>query len=164
MPIYEFYCSRCNTLFNFFSSGIDTDSTPACPRCERPDLERRPARFATLRHQEDEADDPFAAMDDSELDRVMGSVMRDMESLGDSDDPRALAKIFRKFGDAAGMEPGPRMEEMLARLEAGADPDSLESEFEDGDDESLDEFFRFKKRLAGAAKARPRVDETLYFL
>ena len=33
-----------------------------------------------------------------------------------------------------------------------------------GDDDSLEEFFRFKKRLAGDRSARPVVDDTLYFL
>lgn len=165
MPIYEFYCSDCNTLFNFFSSRIDTSSTPACPRCKRPELERRPARFATLKHRGEDDDDPFSSMEDADLDRLMGSMMSDMEEMGDGEDPRQLAQIFRKFGDAAGMEPGPRMEELLARLEAGEDPDALEGELDDdGEDESLDEFFRFKKRVISARTRRPRVDDTLYFL
>ena len=168
MPIYEFYCSDCNTLFNFFTATVGTETHPACPRCERPELERRPARFATLRLAADSEgpdDDPFASMDDQQLDRLMGSIMADMEGMEASDDPRHLAGIFRKFGEASGMEPGPRMEEFLARLEAGEDPDQLESELDEGDDdESLEDLFRFKKRLAGAASKRPSVDETLHFL
>ena len=164
MPIYEFYCSDCNTLFNFFSARIDTRSTPPCPRCDRKRLERRPARFATLKHQGDSAEeDPFSAMDDAQVDRLMGSMMSDVEGMGDHDDPRQLARVFRRFGDAAGMEPGPRMEEFLARLEAGEDPDQLEADL-DGDDGALDDFFRFKRHLAGGPSLRPKVDETLYFL
>lgn len=164
MPIYEFYCSDCNTLFNFFSPRVDTSSRPACPRCRKEEIERRPARFATLRHRTDSDDDPFSALGDAELDRLMGSMMSDMEGLGDSEDPGQLAGIFRRFGEAAGMEPGPRMEEFLSRLEAGEDPDELEGELDAGDDESLDELFRFKRQLAGDRLARARVDETLYFL
>lgn len=165
MPIYEFYCSDCNTLFNFFSSRIDTTSRPPCPRCERAELEKRPARFATLKHQGDEEDDPFSSMEDSDLDRLMGSMMSEMDGMGDDEDPRQLANIFRKFGEAAGMEPGPRMEELLGRLEAGEDPDELESELDDdGGDDSLEEFFRFKKRVAAANRPKPRIDDTLYFL
>jgi putative FmdB family regulatory protein len=164
MPIYEFYCSDCNTLFNFFSARIDTEVSPACPRGDKAPLERRPARFATLTHSEQEEGDPFSSMDDGDLDKLMGSMMSDMEHLGDTEDPRQLAQIFRRFGEAAGMEPGTRMEEMLARLEAGEDPDELEGEFDEGDDDSLDEFFKFKKRVAGAAARKPRVDDTLYFL
>lgn len=164
MPIYEFYCSDCNTLFNFFSSRIDTTTVPTCPRCEREGLERRPARFATLKHGEEEEGDPFGSMDDADLDKLMGSMMSDMEGIGDTEDPRQLAHIFRRFGEAAGMEPGPRMEEFLARLEAGEDPDELEGDLDEGEDDSLDEFFRFKKRMGRASGAKPRVDDTLYFL
>ncbi|HEX2163558.1 MAG TPA: zinc ribbon domain-containing protein, partial [Thermoanaerobaculia bacterium] len=48
MPIYELYCADCDTLFNFFSSRVDTTTHPTCPRCGRRTLERRPARFAAL--------------------------------------------------------------------------------------------------------------------
>ncbi|XCN71926.1 MAG: FmdB family zinc ribbon protein [Candidatus Electrothrix aestuarii] len=33
MPIYEFYCQDCNTIFNFFSSRINTEKRPDCPKC-----------------------------------------------------------------------------------------------------------------------------------
>jgi hypothetical protein len=64
------------------------------------------------------------------------------------------------------MEAGPRMEEMLRRLEAGEDPEAMEKEMGAGemdDDEAMAEFFKIKK--AAAAKLRkPQEDETLYFL
>ena len=62
------------------------------------------------------------------------------------------------------LEMGPKMEEMLSKLEAGADPDSLEEEMGDLDetDDSFDDFFRLKKKAA-ALRKRPRVDEELYF-
>ena len=40
MPIYEFYCPDCNTLFNFFSSRINTEKKPDCPKCGRKELDR----------------------------------------------------------------------------------------------------------------------------
>lgn len=164
MPIYEFYCADCHTLFNFFSSVIDTASRPTCPRCQRPDLERRPARFATLKHQGKEEPDPFGDLDESRLAGVMESMMGEMGALDESEDPRQMAKLFRRFGEASGLEFGPRMEEMMSRLEAGEDPDHLEAEIgDDFDDEDMEEFFRLRK--SGWQRARnPTVDETLYFL
>ncbi len=41
MPVYEFYCPDCHTIFNFFSRRVNTAARPACPRCERPELERQ---------------------------------------------------------------------------------------------------------------------------
>lgn len=164
MPIYEFYCSACHTLFNFFSSIIDTKTRPSCPRCSRPDLERRPARFATLKHKGDDEPDPFGDMDEERLAGVMESMMGEFEGLDESEDPRQMARLFRRFGEASGLDFGPRMEEMMGRLEAGEDPDKLEEEMgDDFDDDSLEEFFKLRKR-GWNPNRDPSVDETLYFL
>ncbi len=167
MPIYEFYCSDCNTLFNFFSAVVNTTARPTCPKCGRPELERRPARFATLKHggTEDEETDPFHHLDDERLDGVMSSMLEEMGALEEGEDPRKMANLFRRFGEASGLEFGPKMEEMMHRLEAGEDPDRLEEEIggEFDDDESMEEFFRLK-RQGWRRTTRPKVDETLYFL
>lgn len=174
MPIYEFYCPDCHTVFSFFSSSIDTSARPSCPRCSRPELERRPSRFAALRggSGKDEADDesPFGGLDDERMERAMASMAGEMAGLGEGDgpeDPRALARMLRKFGDATGLDAGPRMEDMLRRLEAGEDPDDLEAEMggdeAGGEDGDLSEFFQVRK-AAKARQRRPKVDETLYFL
>lgn len=175
MPIYEFYCPDCHTVFSFFSAGIDTTSAPACPRCGRPKLGRKPSRFAALRagarSEESEEPSPFGDLDEARMERAMEAMAGEMGSLGEGDgpeDPRALARLLRKFGDATGLAAGPRMEEMLRRLEAGEDPDALEEEMGggegegEGDEGDLGDFFQVR-RLAKAAR-RPRVDETLYFL
>ena len=46
MPIYEFYCPDCNTLFNFFSRTVNTTKTPNCPKCNIRPLERQMSAFA----------------------------------------------------------------------------------------------------------------------
>lgn len=172
MPIYEFYCSDCNTVFSFFSKSTDTETRPDCPRCNRPELERRPSRFAIGKPaSEDSAgmeDDPFAGMDEDRLEQAMMSMAGEMESMGEGDeDPRAMARFLRRFGETMGMEAGPRMEEMLSRLESGEDPDALEQELGGEDDEGdLSEWFQLRKK-AGELRdrmKRPRVDDTLYFL
>ncbi len=165
MPIYEFLCADCNTLFNFFSARIDTEARPTCPRCSR-QLERRPATFATLKHRGDAEPDPFDGLDENALDRAMEAMAAEVEGGGDQEDPRAMARVLRKFGEASGMEMGPRMEDLLARLESGADPDALEAELGDelDSDESLEGLFQVRKALAAEIRRRPRVDEQLYFL
>jgi hypothetical protein len=75
---------------------------------------------------------------------------------------------MRRFGEVAGLEPGPKLQEMIRKLESGADPDSLEEEFPDeGEDEgeAFAELFQVKKPGGKASRrGRPRVDETLHFL
>ena len=34
MPIYEFYCRKCNTIYNFFSRSVNTEKIPFCPKCK----------------------------------------------------------------------------------------------------------------------------------
>lgn len=173
MPIYEFYCSDCNTIFSFFSNKPDPEARPGCPRCGREELDRRPSRFAIGRRGAEsegdiEGDDPFAGLDEERLEQMMASMAGDLDSMGEGEeDPRVMAKMLRQFGEAAGMEAGPRMEEMLRRLESGEDPESLEQEMGDLEDEGdLSEWFQLRKK-AGALRdrlKRPRVDDTLHFL
>lgn len=173
MPIYEFYCPRCHMLLNFLSRQVDTQVRPDCPRCGQPRLERRPARFATLRGrggeagEEGEEESPFPGLDEERLERAMESMAGEMEQLGEDDDPRQMARFFRRFGEVAGMKPGPRMEEMLRRLERGEDPEALEEEMgggEEGDEGEMEEWFQLKEQAKRLRRRRPPLDETLYFL
>ncbi|HEV8237748.1 MAG TPA: zinc ribbon domain-containing protein [Thermoanaerobaculia bacterium] len=175
MPIYEFYCSACHMLLNFFSAKIDTAARPACPRCGRPELERRPARFATLKRSgsaaegedEGEEDNPFPGLDEDRLERAMESMSGELQGIGDEEDPRQMARFFRRFGEAAGMRMGPRMEEMLRRLDKGEDVEALEDEMGDvgeGEEGELDEWFQLKESAKRLRQRRPRLDDTLYFL
>lgn len=176
MPIYEFYCPDCHTVFSFFSATITIDAHPACPRCRRPGLDRRPSTFAALRggrtgsDQGDEEASAIPGLDDERLESAMDSLAGEMGSLseGDAEDPRQIARFFRRFSEVSGLEPGPKLVEMLQRLDSGADPDTLEDEFGGGEGEEsgedLSEFFQLKKNLQSARTRKPRVDETLYFL
>lgn len=191
MPIYEFYCPDCHTVFSFFSSRIDTAVRPACPQCARPDLERKPSRFAAISgaksgsggagaDAEADAEDPLAGLDEERMAGVMDSLAAEMEGMDDSaqQDPKQLARFLARFQEATGLEAGPKMEEMMARLKEGADMDELEAEmggagpegeggFEGGDGggepDDFSDFFR-AKRAAAARRKAPRVDETLHFL
>lgn len=175
MPIYEFYCADCHRLFNFLSRSVDTTSRPACPRCGRPALERRPARFAALVRSgsgagggEEEEDNPFPGLDEERLERAMESMSGELEGMGEEEDPRQMARFFRRFGEAAGMRLGPRMEEMLRRLERGEDPDALEEEMGggegEGDEGEMEEWFQLKETARRLRRRKPPLDETLYFL
>lgn len=167
MPIYEFYCADCHTIFNFFSRTIDTEKRPACPRCNRPKLERRMSRFAISRGRTEPSeagpDDPLGDLDEAKMERVMGELAREADRL-DEDDPVQAARMMRKLYDAAGLPPNKGIEEAIRRMEAGEDPDKIEEEMGDvleGEDALFGEKSGRLRNLARRLKA-PAVDETLY--
>lgn len=162
MPIYEFYCKPCNTLFNFLSRRIQTAKVPDCPRCGRT-LKKQMSIFAvTGRAKEADADNPFPeSLDETRMERVLGELAAEAENMNE-DDPKQMAALMRKFQAKTGLDLGDGMEEALARLEAGEDPDKLEEEMGDlfgGDADPMAMLQREKKRGGPPAPVR---DETLY--
>ena len=167
MPIYEFYCVDCHTVFNFFSRRVNTDRRPACPRCGRAELERRMSVFAISRGRKDDGSgaDDLPDLDDERLERAMEGMASELEGV-DEEDPKTMGRMMRRLFDAAGMKMGSGMEEALRRMEAGEDPEQVESALGDVL-ESEDPFApRVKGGLAGLRRQLlpPRVDPTLYDL
>ena len=166
VPIYEFYCADCHTIYNFFSRRVDTSTRPACPRCKRPKLQRRVSRFAVSRKRGDESagegpgDD--AGLDDPRMEQAMESLMRESEGI-DENDPRQVARMMRKLHDTAGMPLDGKMEEAIRRMEAGESPEKIEEEMGDVFGEEGPEPPEPGGRLRRLVKKRPpKVDETLY--
>ncbi len=168
MPIYEFYCEQCNTIYNFFSRSINTEKIPSCPRCKTNRMKRRMSLFSLVSADRgNAAEDEFPQIDATKMARAMDMLSREAEKM-DGDDPRQAAAIMRKLSDATGLRMNPEMEEALSRMEKGEDPEKIESEMGaliDGDGPfsfPTDDGKNGKTRQIGAAK--PNVDETLYEL
>ncbi len=163
MPIYEFYCEKCNTLFSFFSRSVNTTKVPDCPKCGRK-LERKMSLFAKVRRGggEEPAEDGMPPIDESKMEKAMAMLAGEAEKLNE-DDPRQAAQLMRKLTDATGMNLGAGMEEALSRLEKGEDPEQIEAEMGDLL-EGEEPFVMGEKGQKGRRKPKPRVDETLYDL
>jgi putative FmdB family regulatory protein len=162
MPIYEFYCTPCNTVFSFFSRGVDTAKTPACPACRRL-LKRQMSIFAKVsRGKEEPAGDDMPPIDEAKMEKAMAMLAGEAEKISE-DDPRQAAQLMRKLTDATGLSLGSGMEEALSRLEKGEDPDRIEAEMGDLL-EGEEPFLSGGKGTRGNRKPKPRVDETLYDL
>lgn len=163
MPIYEFYCDACNVVFNFFSSRVNTEKIPQCPRCGKKELEKQISTFATIgKAREDGGDDPLAGLDEAKMERAFESLMREAEHINE-DDPKQMAAMMRKFTSQTGVRLGESMEEALSRMEAGEDPEQVEKEMGDllnGEDFSLEAM----KKTAGQKRRPPVHDDKLYEL
>ena len=163
MPIYEFYCPDCNTLFNFFSRRINTDKRPNCPTCKTGPLERQMSAFAFTGKAKEGGQDDDLPFDESKMEKAMQVLASEADRINE-DDPRQAANLMRKLSDMTGMELGAGMQEALQRMERGEDPEQIESEMGDLL-ESEEPFMLPDKRRSGMGlKRAPLRDETLYDL
>ncbi|MEN6508386.1 MAG: zinc ribbon domain-containing protein, partial [Smithella sp.] len=96
MPIYEFYCKKCNTIYNFFSKSVNTSKVPDCPKCKTVALERRMSLFAAITGsgKKEDAEDPLRGIDESKMEKAMMQLAAEAEKMKE-DDPRAAAKLMR---------------------------------------------------------------------
>ena len=165
MPIYEFYCPDCHVVFSFLSRRVNTRKRPACPRCGRPRLERRPSTFAVSRGLTEDDDLPFGDMDEDRVEKALESLAGELDGI-DENDPRQAAHAMRRLFEATGMPIGAGMEEALRRMEAGEDPDKVEEELGDVLEDEGELFGGGRPKLK-ALRNRvlpPRVDPKLYEL
>ncbi|MBN1664095.1 MAG: zinc ribbon domain-containing protein [Deltaproteobacteria bacterium] len=161
MPIYEFYCHKCHTVYNFFSGSANTEKIPYCPRCKRIRLKRQMSIFANpSKAKEGPADDDMP-VDPSTLEKVMGTIASEAEKMQE-DDPRMAARLMRQL-TKAGLKFGPGMEEAISRLEKGEDPEQIEAEMGDLL-ENEEPFILQAQTKQKGKKSKPRVDDTLYDL
>lgn len=164
MPIYEFYCRDCNTIFNFFSKTVNTAARPKCPGCNDRTLERQVSLFAVTGRATEDSDMDDLPFDESKMEQAMNMLAREADSINE-DDPRQAADLMRKMTDMTGIELGPGMQEALRRMEDGEEPEQIEAEMGDLL-ETEEPFLLPQKKGKGAAgtRAAPVRDETLYDL
>jgi len=164
MPIYEFYCKPCHTVYKFFSRTINTEKIPRCPKCGYDKMERRVSLFATINLSKNsaESEDELPPIDESKMEKVIAGLAREADKINE-DDPRQAAQLMRKLSEATGLKMNPRIEEALSRLERGEDPEKIEEDMGDFMEEE-EPFILEGKGTKGTHKTRPNVDETLYDL
>ena len=164
MPIYEFFCDECNTVFNFFSSRPNIEKRPDCPRCGKQQLQKMISTFATInKAKATDGDDPLAGLDESKMEQALSGLMREAGHINE-DDPRQMATLMRKFADRTGLALGGQMEEAIARMEAGDDPEQIEREMGDLMDSEEPFGLEALKKKSQHVLRPPLRDERLYEL
>ncbi len=162
MPIYEYFCDRCNVIFNFYSSKVNTAKVPDCPKCGKKELSKMISTFSTISKAKGESDDQLSGLDESKMEHAFESLMREAEHINE-DDPKQMASLMRKFTSQAGVHLGDSMEEAISRMESGEDPEQLEKEMGEllnEEDFSLESM----KKKALRQNNQPLHDEKLYDL
>jgi hypothetical protein len=176
MPIYEYYCPENHTIYQFFAKTIaQGQQIPPCPDNPNFKLQKVVSTFAINRGaKETDASASAEIAGESAEDARLESAMAAMEnefSDADENDPRAMARMMRRMSEITGEKIDGEMEEVVRKLEEGADPDSLEDQLGGGADELSDSDSyapdaaaepREKKHRFKARRSEPRRDPALY--
>lgn len=111
MPIYEYRCPACGRQGSRLQKMSDP-SVPACPQCAAP-MTKLISKVAVLRGEEQHMEK-----------------LADPAGWGDFDenDPRSLGRMMRKMGQEMGDDLGDEFHQVVERLEAGDDPESIEAD------------------------------------
>ena len=140
MPIYEFVCTDCNTVYQFFSKRVDPERTPPCPKQPiHAPLVRQMSRFAMGRAAGGADSTPESSVeptgesgqggpnfDDPRVEAKMMDLMSRMESM-DEKDGRSMGRMMRELASITGEgSDDPAMLEAIRRLESGEDPEKVE--------------------------------------
>lgn len=161
MPIYEFYCGGCNTIFSFFSKTVNTSKEPGCPKCKKRKLKREISMFAAIDSGGKGSDGDDLPFDESKMESAMGAMASEAGNI-DENDPRQAARLMRKFSNMTGVEFSGGMEEALRRLEGGENPEQIESELGNLMEGEEEPFVLPGKKRSGNRKAPPARDQKLY--
>lgn len=138
MPIYEYYCPQNHTVYQFYAKTLaQGKTTPRCPDNPKWTLKRVVSQFAftgQAREPQADADTPAGegGPDDARLEAAMGAMEKEFESV-DENDPRAMARMMRRMSELTGEKIDGEMEEVVRKLEEGADPESLEEQLGGGE-------------------------------
>ena len=170
MPIYEFYSPSTNKIYTFFARSFAyADKMPRCPDGDGHAMEKLLSAFSVTggsKTGDDSAgdlpgggDDPFSGMTNSQMDAAMHELEKTVGSMDEENpDPRQMGQLMRKMAEMTGETMDEGMDEVIRRLEEGADPDELEDTMGDllGEDDAADDEGGPEMMEEGAVKGRGR--------
>lgn len=172
MPIYEFYCPETNKIYSFFARSLAlSGKTPRCPENPEFKMERMLSSFSFTGRAKEKPEIPAGETgDDPRMEQAMMEMEREFSGMDEENpDPRALARMMRKMADLTGEKMPGTVEEMIARMEKGEDPEKLEEEygdaledFEPGGGAEGDAGGAVEKAKRRLRRSRPDRDPTLY--
>jgi hypothetical protein len=170
MPIYEYYCPENNKIYSFYAKTLaQGQTTPPCPDNPAYHLRKIISPFAVSGRKrqaagpegEGSGPGPGGAPggdpgEDARMEAAMSAMEGEFANV-DENDPRAMGRMMRRMAELTGEKLDGQMDEVVRKLEEGADPDKLESEMGDafGGPEGGDPDDPYG---AGPADAKPAAD------
>lgn len=141
MPIYEYFCPDNNTVYQFYAKSIAQGQTlPKCPDNPKYRMKKMVSGFAITKPG-NSADAPLPPegrdgdrAEDAKLEAAMAAMEGEFANV-DENDPKAMGRMMRRMAEMTGEKLDGEMEEVVRKLEEGADPESLEDQMGgEGDD------------------------------
>jgi hypothetical protein len=140
MPIYEYYSPDNNRIYQFFAKTLAQGATvPKCPDDPSLRMVKVMSAFSVVgARKEDPAGSGSAGTPqgkdagDARIEAAMSAMEGEFSGV-DENDPRAMGRMMRRMAELTGESIDGEMEEVVRKLEEGADPESLEGQF-GGDD------------------------------
>jgi hypothetical protein len=142
MPIYEYYCPDNHKIYSFYAKTLAQGlTTPKCPENPAFRLRKIISPFAVSRRArkgaagaEPPAEGAEAAgagpAEDARMEAALSAMEGEFAHV-DENDPRAMGRMMRRMAELTGEKLDDQMEEVVRKLEEGADPDRLEAEMGD---------------------------------
>lgn len=168
MPIYEYYSPDNNRIYQFYAKTLAQGRTPPpCPDNPRFRMRKVLSAFSvggTAGKIEGDGEAPAGVPDDAKVEAAMGAMEREFAGV-DENDPKAMGRMVRRMSEITGEKIGGDMEEMVRKLEEGADPDSLEEQLGGGPadgDAGSPAGAQAARRVRRAARGGPTRDPKLY--
>lgn len=133
MPIYEFYCPEHHTIYQFYAKTLAQGKiVPTCPANPRHRLQKVVSTFAVTSGGKNSAEPAAAptaidAGSDARLEAAMGAMEKEF-STADENDPKTMGRMMRRMAEISGEKIDGGLEEVVRKLEEGADPDALEEQ------------------------------------
>jgi hypothetical protein len=141
MPIYEFYCRDNHKIYQFYARTLAQGKiVPPCPDNPKLKMEKILSSFAVVGRAAGGGDAEVSGAgeaggpDDARMEAAMGAMEREFSGV-DENDPRSMGRMMRRMADLTGEKMDGEMEEVVRKLEEGADPDSLGDMLPDGPEE-----------------------------
>jgi hypothetical protein len=139
MPIYEFVSRDTGKIYSFFAHSTSyAEKIPFCPDGKKFKMEKVISGFSITggnEKQSEEAEksdsidpnDPFSGMDSNQAEKVMKELEGAIGGMDeDNPDPKQMGHLMRKMSEITGESMDEPMEEVVRKLEEGADPNELE--------------------------------------
>jgi predicted nucleic acid-binding Zn ribbon protein len=141
MPIYEYYCPDNHTIYQFYAKTLaQGKTTPRCPDGPAYRMKKVVSAFAVTKGGK--KDDSAASgtppaptgnpAEDARMEAAMSAMEGEFANV-DENDPKAMARMMRRMSEVTGEKIDGEMEEVVRKLEEGADPESLDEQFSEGE-------------------------------